>query len=82
MIIMDSTPWHIFRWRSVRIITLDLAYVADHGEGLLVATDIHGVIMTLIFLIKSYVAPSQSKYINPLNLLDHIIHQVEVGQGR
>ena len=79
---MDGIPWQNLRWRSVGIVTLDLAYVGDHGEGLLVAANITGVIMPFIFLIKACVAPSQSKLINPRGLLDHTIHQVDVGQGR
>ena len=39
---------------------LDLAYVADHWEGFLVATNIYGVLMPFIFLIKGCVAPSHS----------------------
>lgn len=79
---MDGILWQNFRWCSVGIPNLDLAYVGDHREGLLVATNIHGVIMPFIFLIKGYVAPSQSKSINPQGLLDHTIHQVDVRQGQ
>ena len=58
---MDSITWQILQWRSVGILTLDLAYFRDYREGLLVAANIYGVIMPFIFLIKGHVAPSQSK---------------------
>ena len=79
---MAGITWQILRWRSVGIPNLDLAYIGDHGEGSLVAANIYGLIMPFPFLIKGYVAPSQSKLINPRGLLDHTIHQVDVGKGR
>ena len=61
---------------------LHLTLVALHREGLLIATNIYGVPMPFIFLAKDYVAPSQSKWNTPLDLLDHTIHQAEIEQGR
>ena len=78
---MDGISWQNLWWRSVGIPNLDLAYIGDHREGLLVATNIYGVLMPFIFLIKGYVAPSQSKSINARGLLNNTIHQVNIGQG-
>lgn len=37
---------------------LDLAIIADHWEGLLVAMNIYGIVLPMLCLIKGYLAPS------------------------
>ena len=63
-------------------LTFDLTLVALHREGLLVATNIYGVPVPFIFLVKSYAALSQSMWITPLDLLYHTTRQAEIEQGR
>lgn len=37
---------------------LDLTFIADHWEALLVATNVYGIVLPIFLLIKGYVAPS------------------------
>ena len=49
---------HCIAFAALSLGYLDLAVIADHWEGLLVASNVYGIIMPALCLVKGYIAPS------------------------
>lgn len=52
------TLTHCVAFAALSLGYLDLAVIADHWEGLLVASNIYGIIMPALCLVKGHIAPS------------------------